>query len=203
MTGFWRGAEPLLLASTSLTRRLILERAGLAPAVADPGIDERAIQRGLGPATPDAVAATLASAKALAVSSRHEGRVVVGADQILVCDGTIATKAPDLETAAATLLRLAGRTHRLVSAVTVAVDGKIVGQATSAARMTMRGLSAGEIDAYLSLAGASALRSVGCYEIEGAGIHLFDTIEGEYSTILGLPMLPLLDILRERELVAP
>lgn len=198
MAGVWRGPEPLVLASGSRTRRQLLEAAGLAFDVLAPDVDERALQagwmaEGLSPA---ALAGRLAAAKALAVSAGRPDAVVIGADQVLACDGEVFAKAPDLASAKAQLLRLAGRTHALHSAVAVASGPDIVDAFVGEARLTMRALDEAAIDRYVAAAGSAVLRSVGGYEIEGLGIHLFERVEGEHAAILGLPMLRLLAGLR-------
>lgn len=203
MTGAWLGAAPLLLASESATRRGLLERAGLPVETEPAGVDERALEGGFGDVRPDDVARRLADAKALAVSARHPGRWVVGADQVLVCEGRRFDKATDRDDAHRTLARLAGRTHRLVSAATIARGGSVAASFAESADLTMRPLDDAAIARYLDAAGPAATRSVGAYEIEGIGIQLFARIEGEHSTILGLPMLPLLAALRRLGALAP
>ena len=143
-----------------------------------------------------------ADAKALDVSRRNPDRIVLGADQILSLGRDTLSKPPDRAAARRQIARLSGRTHALVSAFALALAGEVVARDVAVARLTMRPLGEEEIDRYLSTAGEAALRSVGCYEIEALGVHLFDTIEGEHSAILGLPMLPLLAALRGRGLVA-
>lgn len=142
-------------------------------------------------------AEALARAKAEAVSPRHTGALVIGADQILECAGAWFDKPPDATAAARQLGSLCGRTHRLVSAVCVARDGQIIWQVVDAARLTMRPLSEAAIAAYLEKAGPEALESVGAYRLEGLGAQLFSAIEGDFFTILGLPLLPLLAFLRQ------
>ena len=139
----------------------------------------------------------MALAKAEAVSPRHSNALVIGADQILECAGTWFDKPPDAEAAARQLGSLCGRTHRLVSAVCVVRDGQRLWQLVEAAHLTMRPLSEAAIAAYLEKAGLQALHSVGAYQLEGLGAQLFSEIEGDFFTILGLPLLPLLVFLRE------
>jgi septum formation protein len=198
MGSFWTCPSPLLLASTSRTRRELLESAGLRVETEPPQVDERAIEsrsraEGLDPA---ALAERLASEKALAVSRNHPERIVVGADQILAMDGAVFHKPADREAARTQLLRLAGRTHHLRSAGAVAQGGLIIAVFADSATLTMRPLAPEAVDRYLDLAGSAALSSVGCYQIEGPGIHLFDTVMGDHTTILGLPLRPLLAALR-------
>ncbi|CAA2156892.1 Maf-like protein YceF [Methylobacterium brachiatum] len=191
----WLRPDPLLLASTSPTRRLLLESAALPVETASPDVDERAVEASsLGLSPPD-LALRLARAKADAVAARHPGRVVIGADQVLELDGTIFHKPRDSDAACAQLARLAGRTHALHSAVALA--GAIDDGFVETARLTIRPLDARAIAAYVDCAGAEKVRaSVGGYQLEGPGIHLFDSVAGDHSTVLGLPLLPLLARLR-------
>lgn len=200
----WRGAAPLVLASTSLTRRRLIEAAGIAVEVEAPEIDERAIQAApeLAGASPARIAIRLATAKALDVSGRRPGRVVLGADQVLSCEGKLFHKPRDAEAAAEQLTRLAGRRHTLQSAAALAWDGTVLSAFSAPAELKMRPLGPGSIGRYVELAGEAAIRSVGSYEIEGLGVHLFDRIKGDQGTILGLPMLPLLGALRRFNLLA-
>ncbi|GJD75639.1 7-methyl-GTP pyrophosphatase [Methylobacterium goesingense] len=199
----WRGAQPLLLASTSPTRRGLLEGSGLIVETEAPGVDERAVEAACAGLAPDALALRLAEAKAGAVAARHPGRVVIGADQVLDCDGTLFHKPADLAAARDQIGRLAGRSHALHSAVALAVDGAVAERFVATARLTMRPLDPGQIAAYVDLAGADKVQaSVGGYQLEGLGIHLFSEIAGDHSTILGLPLLPLLARLRNRGLLA-
>jgi septum formation protein len=197
----WRGAAPLLLASTSATRRMLLEGAGLPVETEAPGIDERALE----PAAREGAASTarrLAAEKALAVSRRRPDRTVIGADQTLACEGALFHKPPDRAAAKEQLAALSGRMHVLHSAFALAEGGAVIHEGASEARMTMRSLGAAAIERYLDLAGEAALQSVGAYQVEGMGIHLFDRVEGDHSTILGLPLIPLLATLREKKLLA-
>jgi septum formation protein len=198
----WRGEAPLLLASTSSIRRTLLEGAGIAVEARAPGVDERQVERGLQPGLqPVELANTLARAKCEAVAGQHPERVVVGADQVLECQGEVFSKPASRAAAADHLRRLSGRTHRLHSAVALAAGGEVQVFAAEAV-LTMRNLEEGAIQTYLAAAGEAATRSVGAYEIERLGIHLFSRVEGEHSTILGLPMIPLLAALRRRGLLA-
>ena len=198
----WRGDAPLLLASTSVTRRLLLERAGLPVETEAPCIDERMVEA----ATPDRsareIARRLAREKALAVSRRHPARIVVGADQTLECEGRLFHKPKDRIDAKEQLMALSDRVHVLSSAFAIARQGAIVRDAGRIARMTVRSLTAEAIEGYLDLAGDAALQSVGTYQVEGLGIHLFEHIEGDHSTILGLPLIPLLAALRDMKHLA-
>ena len=199
----WLGAAPLLLASTSATRRMLLESAALPVQTEAPGVDERAVEAeavGLAPAD---LARRLAEAKAGAVALRHPERVVLGADQVLELEGEIFHKPVDAQDAHRQIARLAGRTHALHSAVAIARDGRVRETFVETARLTLRPLDAGQIAAYVACAGADRVRaSVGGYQLEGAGIHLFAEVSGAHSTVLGLPLLPLLARLRRDGLLA-
>jgi septum formation protein len=201
-TGLWRGRAPLLLASASATRRALLESAGLPVDTEAAEIDERAIEASLGEAGARAVASQLARTKALAVSRRHPDRIVIGADQTLSCEGTHFHKPPSRPAAKDQLLALAGRTHALHSAVAIATEGTVVHDFVEEGRLTMRPLSPSAIERYLDIAGDRALQSVGAYQLEGIGVHLFEEVAGDHSTILGLPLLPLVAALRKMDLLA-
>ena len=202
-TGPWRAPQPLLLASTSPARRMLLESAGLPVETEAAGIDERALEERLRTADPAALARGLAVEKALAVSGRRPGRIVVGADQILALEGELLHRPTTVAEAKAQLARLAGKTHGLHSAVAVARDGEALASLVEGAQLTMRPLTSDAIDAYAAIAGTERLtQSVGAYHIEGIGIHLFDRVEGDHATILGLPLLPLLRVLRDLDLLA-
>jgi septum formation protein len=142
------------------------------------------------------VASELARAKALAVSRRHARRIVVGADQTLSLDGRLFAKAPDLVAATAQLAALSGREHHLHSAIAIVRDGCLLAEAIAHASLKMRMLSASFLTDYVHAAGETILTSVGCYQLEGLGIHLFERINGDHATILGLPLLALLERLR-------
>jgi septum formation protein len=198
----WRGKDPLILASQSRARQALLANAGIAFEVMPAEIDEREIQRASGLVTPGAVASLLAGQKALFVSSHHPGRIVVGADQTLALAQRLFSKPAGRPQAAEQLRALAGNSHELHSAVAVARDGRLVFETASVARMTMRRLTSAEIEAYLDEAGEAVTSSVGAYQLEGLGIHLFERIDGDHFTILGLPLLPLLAFLRSERLLA-
>jgi septum formation protein len=197
MASLWRPADPLLLASTSPTRRMLLESASLPVETEAPGIDERAMA-----APPRELARRLAAEKALAVSRRRAARVVVGADQVLELDGTAMHKPVDRAAAQRQIARLAGRTHALHSAFAVARDGEVVGEGLGTAHLTMRALDQEAIGRYLDAAGEAVTQSVGGYRLEGVGVHLFERVEGDHATILGLPLLALLAALRRLGLLA-
>ncbi len=198
----WRGKDPLILASQSRARQALLASAGIAFEAMPAEIDEREIQRASGLVTPGAVASLLAGQKALFVSSRQPGRIVVGADQTLALAQRLFSKPAGRPQAAEQLRALAGNSHELHSAVAVARDGRLVFETASVARMTMRRLTSAEIEAYLDEAGEAVTSSVGAYQLEGLGIHLFERIDGDHFTILGLPLLPLLAFLRSERLLA-
>jgi len=197
----WRGKQPLILASQSKARQALLANAGIAFESDPADIDERAIQESSGFSAPGEVAGLLAREKARAVSLRRHGRTVVGADQMLALGTRIFNKPAGRAQAAEQLRALSGYCHELHSAVAVARDGKLLFEHVSVARMTMRPLNDTEIDAYLKEAGSAVTSSVGAYQLEGLGVHLFERIEGDHFTILGLPLLPLLAFLRGEHLL--
>jgi septum formation protein len=192
----WRGKYPLVLASQSRARQTLLANAGISFEAVAADIDERAVQQASGLSSPGDIAAHLAREKALSVSARKPDRFVVGADQTLALGARLFSKPIGRAEAAAQLRVLAGNSHELHSAVAVARDGKILFSEVSAAHMTMRPLSGAEIEAYLDEAGEAVTSSVGAYQLEGLGVHLFERIEGDHFTILGLPLLQLLAFLR-------
>jgi septum formation protein len=197
----WRGKYPLILASQSRARQALLANAGINFNAVPAEIEERAVQRASGLSTPGDIAALLAREKAISVSSRQSDRFVVGADQTLALGERLFSKPAGRAQAADQLRALAGRSHELHSAVAVARDGKILFEGAAIARMTMRRLGEAEIDAYLDEAGEAVTTSVGAYQLEGLGVHLFEHIEGDHFTILGLPLLPLLGFLRSQRLL--
>jgi septum formation protein len=198
----WRGDTPLILASQSRARQMLLANAGIDFEAAPAHIDERAIQDAAGAVSPSAIAARLAREKALVVSARKPGRHVVGADQTLALGERLFNKPDGRTQALAQLQALAGHSHDLHSAIAVARDGKILFDHVAIARLTMRPLRECEIATYLDQAGDAVTSSVGAYQLEGLGVHLFDRIEGDHFTILGLPLLPLLGFLRGEGLLA-
>ena len=197
----WRGKYPLILASQSRTRQALLSNAGINFEAVAAEIDERAVQQASGLLAPGDIAALLAREKALSVSARLSGKFVIGADQTLALGERLFSKPAGRAPAAEQLRALAGRSHELHSAVAVACDGKILFERAAIARMTMRRLGEPEIDAYLDEAGEAVTTSVGAYQLEGLGVHLFARIEGDHFTILGLPLLPLLAFLRSERLL--
>jgi septum formation protein len=198
----WRGKDPLILASQSRARQMLLANAGISYEAIPADIDERALQKDSGLSAPGEIARLLAAEKAQFVSSQNPGRYVVGADQTLAFGGRLFSKPAGRAAAAEQLRLLAGQRHELHSAFAVARDGKILLADVSIAGMTMRRLSASEIEAYLDQAGEAVTTSVGAYQLEGLGVHLFERIEGDHFTILGLPLLPLLAFLRSERLLA-
>jgi septum formation protein len=197
----WRGKDPLILASQSRARQMLLANAGIRFDAVPAGIDERAVQLASGLRAPGEIASLLAREKALDVSRGQPGKYVVGADQTLALETRLFSKPAGRVAAAEQLRDLAGRSHELHSAVAVVRDGKILFEAVAIARMTMRPLSEAEIRSYLDKAGAAVTTSVGAYQLEGLGVHLFERIDGDHFTILGLPLLPLLAFLRSERLL--
>ncbi len=205
MSNLWLLPRPLILASKSQARRSLLAASGIPFEAIDAEIDERVVEGPLraGGLNGAGIALALARAKALAVSAEHADRLVVGADQTLSLDGRVLSKPADRAVARRQIVSMAGKTHSLHSALCIARNDRIVAEACAEARLTCRSFSPQFVDCYLDLAGAGVLQSVGGYAVEGLGIHLFERIEGEHSTILGLSMLHLLGILREIGAVAP
>ena len=197
----WRGPHPLILASQSRARQMLLANAGISFDTVPADIDERAVQKDSGLSAPGEIAGLLAREKACFVSSKNPGRYVIGADQTLALGSRLFSKPAGRAQAADQLRLLAGQTHELHSAVAVARDGRILFSEVSIARMTMRQLSGEEILTYLDTAGDAVTTSVGAYQLEGLGVHLFERIEGDHFTILGLPLLPLLAFLRGQGLL--
>jgi septum formation protein len=198
------GRPPLILASASKSRARILEAAGLAFIVEPPGLDESAMRQAVSgerALTPHDVAEVLARAKAEAVSDLAPKAYVIGADQILALGKTMLSKPDSMEAARRQLLDLSGKTHTLHTAVAVATNGDTVWAETTVATLTMRKLSPEFIGRYLAGAGEEVLGSVGAYQLESLGAQLFDKIDGDYFSILGLPLIPLLDTLRREGVI--
>jgi septum formation protein len=198
----WTADHALVLASKSEARRRILVDAGLPVEIAPASIDERAVEASAGTLVPNAAAVLLARAKAAAVSAQLPGRLVLGADQTLALGERRFSKPKDRADARAQLQMLSGKTHELHSAIAAVRDGKALFEHADTARLTMRALSDEFLHRYLDAAGGAVTASVGGYQIEGAGIHLFERIAGDYFTVLGLPLLPLLDFLRRNGFIA-
>ncbi|NEI74249.1 Maf-like protein [Rhizobium lusitanum] len=190
---------PLILASSSPFRRMLMENAGLHFQAVAADIDERAIETPLERegAGPDAVALVLAKAKAKEVSDRFPGSLVIGSDQTMSLGTRVFHKPKTMADAENHLRMLSNETHRLNSAIALARNGDIIWEHVSHANLTMRALSDDFIHRHLGRVGEKALSSVGAYQLEGEGIQLFSEIDGDYFTIVGLPMLPLLEKLRE------
>ena len=196
-------APALVLASASRSRAALLHNAGLAFTQDVARIDEAAVKAALLAEGADTARAaeTLAELKAQRVAPRHPGALVLGADQMLESGSRWFDKAADSAEAAATLRALAGKSHRLVSAICLVRDGVRLWHHVAEARLTMRPLNDAFIAAYLEDIGSAALDSAGAYQVEGRGAQLFSRIEGDHFTILGLPLLPLLDVLRNHRVV--
>jgi len=194
---------PVILASTSAARMALLRGAGVTFDAVASGVDEDAAKAALlgEQATPRDIADALAELKALRVSRRTEG-LVIGADTTLDLDGELMDKASDLDGARQRLTALRGRSHKLHSGVVVAKGGESIWREVQSATLRMRDFSDGFLDGYLERQGGAILSSVGCYHLEGEGVQLFDRIDGDYFTILGLPLLGLLDLLRRHGAMA-
>jgi len=192
----WRGATPLVLASASAVRRAILNAAGVPVEVNPADVDERALEAHEQPADACAVAVLLARAKARAVAASAPDRLVLGADQTLALGPRRFSKPQDRASAREQLQALSGNTHKLHSAVAIMRGREVLFEHDEVARLTMRSLSEPFIDIYLDAAGAAVTASVGAYQVEHLGIQLFERIEGDHFTILGLPLLPVLGFLR-------
>lgn len=196
-------APPLVLASRSPARRQMLRAAGVPCTVDAADVDEadvKASLRGEG-ASAEACAEVLAEFKAARVSPRHPGALVLGADQMLACEDQWFDKPRDRGEAAAQLRSLSGRTHELLACAVIVHDGTRIWHQSDRASLTVRELSDGFIDAYLDALGEDALQSVGAYQLEGLGAQLFARVRGDYFTVLGLPLLQLLEFLRNRGVV--
>ena len=197
----WRGEQPLVLASKSATRLTLLVHAGVPVETVAAEVDERSIQADAGAVDPAGIAVILARAKALAGSRAAPGRLVLGADQTLALGPKIYHKPVSLEAARLQLQELAGQTHALHSAVAVARHGAILFETVVSAFLTMRPLSDEALNTYITAAGPRVLTSVGAYQLESVGVHLFTRVDGDHFTILGLPLLQLLPFFREQGLL--
>jgi len=188
----------LILASGSESRRRILAAAGIPFEVHAPHVDEASVKASLVAegAAPEAIAATLAELKAVRIASRHEGALVLGGDQVLVCEGALFDKAESQEAAREVLGALRGKEHHLVTAAVLARGETIVWRHVETAHLWMRDFSDAFLDGYLVDEGEDILSAVGCYRIEGRGAQLFERVEGDQFAIRGLPLIPLMDALR-------
>jgi septum formation protein len=191
--------EKIILASGSPFRKALLVHAGVPVEAVPAEVDERALEAPLQGSgiSPEDVALVLAEAKATEVSERKPGALVLGCDQTLSLGDEVFHKPADMEAARRHLLALSGKTHQLNSAVVLARDGAVLWRHVGVASLTMRKLDPAFIGRHLARVGAKALSSVGAYQIEGEGIQLFERVEGDYFTIVGLPLLPVLAKLRE------
>ena len=197
----WLAKEPLVLASQSKVRRALLEAAGIPVEARPAHLDERAIEQQVTSGHPRDVALTLAREKARTVAAMSDRGIVVGCDQTLALGERRFSKPADRKAAREQLMALRGKTHELHSAVAVCRNGGVTFADASMARLTMRSFSEAFINAYLDAAGANVTASVGAYQLERTGVHLFETIEGDHFTVLGLPLLPLLGHLRAEGLL--
>jgi septum formation protein len=195
-----RMPENLILASTSKTRQALLHNAGIAFTAMAPNTDEASLKTKHQDQPAHEMALILAKAKALSLAP-YSHRPVLGADQTLLFDGKIFDKPQNLDEAKSHLRQLSGQTHILQSAMAIAENNTIIWTSVNEAKLTMRKLSATFIDEYVAREAPHILHSVGAYQLEASGIQLFDKIEGDYFTILGLPLLPLLQFLRHRGIV--
>ncbi|OJT95591.1 MAG: septum formation protein Maf [Alphaproteobacteria bacterium 65-7] len=191
----------LILASASASRKALLTAAGVA-FIADPAdLDEDGLMQRLQGENTQAVAQRLAEAKALHVAARHPGRIVLGGDSVIGFSGRHLSKCATLAAARALLRELSGQTHLLVSAAALARDGVLLWSRASPCRMTMRAFSPQFLEDYLAAEGPAILSSVGCYHFEGRGAQLFDRVDGDYFSVLGLPLLPVLAALRQQDVL--
>ena len=197
-------AVPVILASQSPARRRLLAAAGVAFQADSPRVDEEEVKRSLraAGAKPEQAAEQLAELKALKVSQRYPGALVIGADQLLVCDGAWFDKPADRAAALAQLEALQGRMHRLVTSLVVARDGQRLWHHQEAPRITLRRLDRAQLERYLEAAGDGVLSSVGAYHLEGLGAQLMLKVEGDHFTVQGLPLVPLLEFLRLNKALA-
>jgi septum formation protein len=190
------------MASASASRAGLLRAAGVEFSVHPADLDEAALMAGMAGSQAASVVLALAGAKALTVSAARPGALVLGGDTVIALDGDLVSKCADMAAARALLQRMSGKDHLLVSAAALARDGNVIWRHASPVRMTVRPLSPAFLDAYLAAEGPAILSSVGCYHYEGRGAQLFDRVEGDYFSVLGLPLLPLLAALRQEGVIA-
>jgi septum formation protein len=198
----WLAAAPLMLASRSAVRRILLEAAGIPVEICPADIDERGVEAGAPLQAPVAIAALLAREKAAVIAGRNRRRLILGADQTLSLDGRRFAKPADRAAARAQLRALSGRTHELYSAIAFVQDGTVLFEYVGVARLTMRAVSDRFLEDYLDAVGEAATASVGAYQLEGLGIQLFERLDGDYFTVLGLPLTTALDFLRRHGCLA-
>jgi len=198
----WLAEEPLVLASRSRIRQTLLAAAGVPLDVRPADLDERGLETGASSPTPGAIAARLAREKASAVAKLNPGRLTLGADQTLALGSECFAKPADRAAARAQLRALRGRAHELHSAIVFAQDAAVLFEHVSVARLTMRTFSDRFLEFYLDAVGTAATASVGAYQFEGLGIQLFECVEGDYFTVLGLPLIAALDFLRRQNCLA-
>jgi septum formation protein len=193
----WLAEKPLLLASRSKARQSLLAAAGVPVDVQPADLDERGLEAAAPAQPPGAIATLLARAKALTVERLYSGRLTLGADQTLALDGKCFAKPADRAAARAQLRALCGHTHELFSALVFVQDKKVLFEHVSVARLTMRSFSDRFLDLYLDAVADATTASVGAYQLEDRGVQLFERIDGDYFTVLGLPLMPALDFLRQ------
>jgi septum formation protein len=190
------------MASASASRAGMLRAAGVEFSLHPAELDEAALMAGMAGSQAASVVLALAGAKALTVSAARPGALVLGGDTVIALDGDLVSKCTDMAAARALLQRMSGKDHLLVSAAALARDGNVIWRHASPVRLTVRPLSPAFLDAYLAAEGPAILSSVGCYHYEGRGAQLFDRVEGDYFSVLGLPLLPLLAALRQEGVIA-
>ena len=199
----WLAAAPLVLASRSSARRTLLAAAGVPIEVQPADVDERKLEAGAASLDPAAMAVLLAREKAASVGQHHPGRLVLGADQMLALEGKRFAKPIDRVAARGQLRALCGRSHELHSAIAFTQGTTVLFEHVATARLTMRPFSDRFLDLYLDAAGSAATESVGAYQIEGLGIQLFERVEGDYFSVLGLPLMDVLGFLRQHGYLLP
>jgi septum formation protein len=198
----WLADRPLVLASQSKARQMLLAAAGIPVEVRPADLDERGLEAAAGSRPPGAIAALLAREKALAVAKLHPGRLTLGADQTLALDAKRFAKPDDRAAARGQLQALRGKTHELHAALAFVENGKVLFEYAGVARLAMRAFSDPFLESYLDAVGSAATESVGAYQIEGLGAQLFERVDGDYFTILGLPLMEVLAFLRRRGCLA-